>query len=501
MDNNRLTSSGSEPSATQSFDPARPATHTLSPARTPAEVPASLVDHPRYRVLELIGAGGMGAVYKAEHQLMGRAVALKIINPNLVDSPTTVERFRREVKAAARLAHPNIVIAYDAEQAESSHFLVMEYVEGTSLARLVGEKGPLPVSRACDYARQTALGLQHAFDRGMVHRDIKPQNLMVTPDGQVKVLDFGLARFALESAPAGALLAPPDPPPTPPDLAAANTRANSLTQAGAVLGTPDYMAPEQANDPKSADSRADIYSLGCTLYQMLGGQVPFPGGGTVDKLMRHAWERPTPLGQLRPGLPPPLVQVVERMMAKDPAARYPTAADVAAALRPWCQSVGMFRVVGRDARGRRRKLSVCASTEEEANRFALSSGSVATIDQVTVPPPVPPPRLSLRRSGFGASSCVLFGVVLLFFLGMALVDGDLERGGIARDPGSGLLHLFDASVLMIALGCGGVAVSVVGLCLGLLGVACDERKMAARVGAAVHGLVLALGGCMISLGR
>ena len=161
----------------------------------------------------------------------------------------------------------------------------------------------------------------------------------------------------------------------------------------------------------------------------------------------------------------------------------------------------MFRVVGRDALGRRCEISVSASTEEEARRIALSSGSIATIDQVAVPPPVPPPRLSLRRSGFGVSSCVLFGVALLFFLGMALVHRDLEEGGIGREPVSALLDLFAEASFMIGLGCGGVAVSGVGLCLGLLGVAVDERKMAARVGAVLHGLVIALAGCVISLGR
>ena len=170
--------------------------------------PKELADHPRYRVLGLLGAGGMGAVYKAEHRLMERPVALKVIRRGLTDDPAAAERFRREVKAAARLSHPHIVRAYDAEQAGDLHFLVMEFVEGTDLARLVAGQGPLPVARACEYARQAALGLQHAFEHGMVHRDIKPQNLMLTPDGQVKVLDFGLARFVSESAPS-----PPTPSP------------------------------------------------------------------------------------------------------------------------------------------------------------------------------------------------------------------------------------------------------------------------------------------------
>src|SRR5262245_39845127 len=180
-----------------------------------ADVPAELRDHPRYRVVGLLGVGGMGAVYKAEHQLMERVVALKVISRGLLDTPGTVERFRREVKAAARLAHPNIVTAYDADQAGSSHFLIMEYVDGISLDRLVAEHGRLPVREACEYMRQAAVGLQHAFECGTVHRDVKPQNLMLTPSpfplapskgergrgegvGQIKILDFGLARLALE---------------------------------------------------------------------------------------------------------------------------------------------------------------------------------------------------------------------------------------------------------------------------------------------------------------
>ena len=282
--------------------------------------------------MELLGVGGMGAVYKAEHQLMERTVAVKVINANLVDSPAMVERFRREVKAAARLTHANIVTAYDADQAGSSHFLVMEYVEGTNLARLVAEKGPLPVSQACDYIRQAALGLQHAFDRGMVHRDIKPQNLMLARDGQVKVLDFGLARFALENAAAGGRGIPPVAPGTLADLATKDTPTEGLTQTEAVMGTPDYIAPEQSRDSHAADIRADIYSLGCTLYELLAGQTPFPGGTGLEKLKAHIERMPKPLTEIRRSVPAKLASVVERMMAKDPNQRYQTPAAVAEAL-------------------------------------------------------------------------------------------------------------------------------------------------------------------------
>lgn len=297
----------------------RPAS-TLSDGAPPPE----LVKHSRYRILKSLGVGGMGEVYQAEHRRMERVVALKVINRDLTKNRLAVERFHKEVKAAARLSHPNIVTAYDADQAGDLHFLVMEYVEGTSLARLVEQGGQRPVAHACHYARQAALGLQHAFERGMVHRDIKPQNLMVTPQGQIKILDFGLARFARESN-------------AEPPIEASQSKAasSSLTGAGAFLGTPDYMAPEQAHDPRRADIRADIYSLGCTLYYVLAGQVPFPGGSSLEKMFAHVERTPPPVAQLRSDVPADLVRVVERMMAKDPAHRYQTPAEAAQALLPF----------------------------------------------------------------------------------------------------------------------------------------------------------------------
>jgi uncharacterized protein (TIGR03067 family) len=307
---------------------------TVAPA-APASVTLAteLADHGRYRVQELLGVGGMGSVYKAEHLLMERPVALKLISHSLMSNPSMIERFRREVKTAAKLKHPNIVMAYDAEQAGNSHFLVMEYVEGKSLARLVSEQGPLPVRQACDYIRQAALGLQHAHERGMVHRDIKPQNLMLTTEGQVKILDFGLARFAMEAAPTGALLAAPGTEtPTP---SGSSTGSESLTQVGTVMGTPDYIAPEQATDAHKADIRADIYSLGCTLYDLLAGHAPFPEGTVVAKVKSHMERSPRPLAELRKDVPQELARVVERMMAKDPARRYQTPGEVAAALAPF----------------------------------------------------------------------------------------------------------------------------------------------------------------------
>ncbi|MBI3468526.1 MAG: serine/threonine protein kinase, partial [Planctomycetes bacterium] len=246
---------------------------------------------------------------------MKRLVALKVISPRFTEKPEAVDRFQRELKAAARLSHPNIATAYDAEQAGNTHFLVMEFVEGTTLARLVAESGTLPVARACDYVRQAASGLQHAFERGMVHRDIKPQNLILTPEGQIKILDFGLALFVSQTGP-----------------------ADALTDPGAVMGTPDYIAPEQASDAHSADVRADIYSLGCTLYYLLAGRPPYPEGTFVQKLMSHVERSAKPLTELRKDIPPALAGLIDRMRAKDPSRRYQTPAEVAEALTPFAQT-------------------------------------------------------------------------------------------------------------------------------------------------------------------
>jgi uncharacterized protein (TIGR03067 family) len=296
-----------------------------------AAVPVDLLDHPRYQILEKLGHGGMGVVYKAQHRLMERVVALKVLNSKLLDRPASIERFRREVKGAARLIHPNIVTAYDAEQAGASHFLVMEYVPGISLARLVEEQGPMPVSVASAYIRQAALGLQHAFECGMVHRDIKPQNLMVVSadlntthqspltNHQIKILDFGLARFVSETVVE--------------DVGqAASLPAGGLTQASTLMGTPEYIAPEQAQSASSADIRADIYSLGCTFYHLLAGHAPFPHGSAGQKVKAHLEETPKPVGEIRPEVPAELARVLDKMMVKDPAKRYQTPAEVAQAL-------------------------------------------------------------------------------------------------------------------------------------------------------------------------
>lgn len=285
------------------------ATHPWGEAApAPPAPPADLLTHPRYRLLRLLGAGGMGAVWLAEHTVMGRPVAVKVIRPELLARPGAADRFRREVRAAAILNHPNIVAAFDAEQVGGTHFLVMEHVPGRTLAEVLWA-GPVPDAEACRFARDAARGLAHAHARGLVHRDVKPQNLILAADGTVKVLDFGLAAVADADAGTG------------------------LTGANVVAGTPDYIAPEQAEDARSADARSDVYALGCTLYHLLAGRVPFPADGVLRKLDAHRAREPEP----PPGVSPALAAVVAKMMAKRPADRYQSAAGVAAALEPFCE--------------------------------------------------------------------------------------------------------------------------------------------------------------------
>lgn len=303
------------------------------PTATPrdiASLPIELRDHPKYKIGRYLGAGGMGLVYQAEHRLMDRVVALKIIHSNLSRRPRVVQRFGQEVRAAARLSHPNIVAAYDAEQAGDVHFLVMEFVDGLSLDRLIAKRGPLEPAYACYFIRQAAKGLQHAFEQGMVHRDIKPQNLMLNRKGQVKILDFGLARLAHESQAADQAF----------DVGPGITeKANApeLTRLGDIIGTPDYMAPEQAFDSSQADIRADIYSLGCTLYFLLCGKTPFGGDTARAKVHSQRYQLPEPIVKRRGDLAAALVGVLEKMMAKDPAGRYQTPADLVKALAPFAK--------------------------------------------------------------------------------------------------------------------------------------------------------------------
>ena len=268
----------------------------------------------QYVILEQVGRGSVGRVFKARHRTMNRLVAVKVLAADVTRTELARQGFHREVRAAAKLNHPNIVTAYDANEVGERFYLVMEFVDGPTLDALVRERGPLPVAEACELVRQAAVGLQHAHEQGMVHRDIKPHNILVTeaskthPGCVVKIADFGIARLA------------------PPPVAAA-----AVPRPG-LLGTPDYVAPEQAYNPHTADHRADLYSLGCVFYFLLTGRPPFPGGTRDDKVLRHQFESPIPVERLRPDVPPLVAEIIARLMAKDPNARYHSAAAVAARL-------------------------------------------------------------------------------------------------------------------------------------------------------------------------
>lgn len=333
-----------------------------------SSVSAELATHPRYEVLQAIGQGGMGSVYKARHRLMDRMVAIKVIKPELIRNAKAIQRFQREVKAAARLAHPNIVAAFDAEQVGELHLLVMEHVDGIDLAELVKHRGRLSVPVACEYVVQVAAGLQHAFENGMVHRDIKPPNLMMSTahegssddtselsDVTIKILDFGLASFAV-----------PDD-----SNESVRTADHSITAIGTYIGTPAYVAPEQAQDARQADIRSDIYSLGATLHFLLFGRPP----SVQEKTGRHDMDQADAAsseGLLdEDAIPDSLRDAIGRMMSPDPKNRYQTPNDVIQALTP-------FIAAAPDALPTSRHSDATAASQRTVNRWRIVGAVLLT---------------------------------------------------------------------------------------------------------------------------
>ncbi len=262
-----------------------------------------------YVILEFLGKGTMGKVYKASHRMMGRVVALKILEPRYVNSTRSLARFQREMQLVGRLDHPNVVRAFDADRVGEAYFIAMEYMEGYTLEDLLKARGAVVAADVVYYGAQAAEGLAHAHKRGVVHRDIKPSNLLVTAGKKLKVLDFGL----------GTLLEKDE-------------LTTALTTAGLAVGTPDYISPEQARLVK-IDGRSDLYSLGCTMYYLLTGQLPFKGESSMDCLVARLTGKSIPINEVLPGLHPRLVQMIEKLMATNPDDRYQTADEAATAMR------------------------------------------------------------------------------------------------------------------------------------------------------------------------
>ncbi len=264
----------------------------------------------KYKLLERIGVGGMGQVFLCEHLFMKRRVAIKVLPPAKAEQPAALGRFYREARAAGSLEHPNIVRTHDIDQDGNLHFIVMEFVDGSNLLDMVKKFGPMDINRATDYMRQVSDGLQFAHSAGLIHRDVKPGNVLIDRVGHAKLLDMGLARFY-------------------------NDQADNLTvkyDDKIVLGTADYVAPEQVANSHGVDTRADIYALGASYYFLLAGHPPFPSGTVSQKLLWHRTKEPTPIRQVRPEVSEDMAKVLARMMAKDPAARYQTPGEVAADL-------------------------------------------------------------------------------------------------------------------------------------------------------------------------
>jgi WD40 repeat protein/serine/threonine protein kinase len=363
-----------------------------------------------YVLLDRLGEGGAGQVFKARHRAMGRVVALKVIRKELLGDADMLSRFQREVRVISQLTHPNIIQAYDAGSVASTYYLAMEFGEGIDLHRMLKQRGVLPVPQACDYIRQTALALQYIHHCGLVHRDIKPSNLLITglagnevvdasgrpAGGVVKLLDLGLAR---------------------PLTTNSTTPTSMVTEANTALGTPDFMAPEQALNFHDADIRADIYALGCTLFATLAGRPPFPGNNLAEKLLRHQQVPPPDLKQLRPDVPPELAAMVDRMLAKQPGERFQTPEEVAQLLAPLARGEGPLPVPVRGDGA----LWATVVDEPISTDHRLTPVGVAARTELIPPPPaaVARPRRSIWI-GLGVAGLL---AVLVLIAGVLLLPG------------------------------------------------------------------------------
>jgi serine/threonine-protein kinase len=343
----------------------------------------------KYRLLGHLGTGGMSSVFLAEHPVMKRFVAIKVLPKKFVEDPNYLDRFKREARAVAALDHPNIVRAYDIDQDRDRHYIVMEHVDGRDLQRIVKEDGPVKETDAADFIAQAATGLQHAHDAGLIHRDVKPANCLLDRNGLVKLLDLGLAKFSEDE------------------------RSLSAIYEDTVVGTADYLAPEQAINSQNIDSRADIYGLGCTLYFMLVGKPPFPDGSIAERLLKHQTKEPASILDTRPATSPTLVDICRRMMIKEPADRIQTAAEAAAELNAWLET-----------RKKRQQLPAGGSD--------IGSGigsSVGGLGGSRVPPPLP------AAGTVSSSAGSTFKVGLNDNLALAPIDEEVLSGDSSKETG------------------------------------------------------------------
>lgn len=326
-----------------------------------------------YRILDRLGKGRMAGVYKAQHHL-GQVVAIKVLPPSKAKDATLLGRFQREAKLAMKLRHPNIVRSFQVGISGNLNYLVMEHLEGETLEEVLARKKQFAPAEGVRLIYQALKGLQHIHEQGLVHRDLKPSNLMLTPAPKdntlkctLKILDIGLGRVLFDEGDAR------DDP--------------GLTGEGVLLGTPDYMAPEQARDPRAADIRADIYSLGCVLYHLLAGQPPFPDTNIISQMIRHATEPPRPVRNLNPAVPEGLEQILGWMLAKEASGRYPTPDRAAGALEVFLAAESA-PLSSPDLDPDMRSYLVWLETENKKGG-PPPSGVIQTVPMVNVPPPVP----------------------------------------------------------------------------------------------------------------
>jgi serine/threonine-protein kinase len=364
--------------------------------------PGPTVYNGRYELHRRLGRGGMAEVYLARDQLLDRPVAVKVLFPEFATDPSFVERFRREAQAAANLNHPNIVGVYDWGEASGTYFIVMEYVDGRTLSEILRSDGPLHPDRAADVAADVAAGLGFAHRNGVVHRDIKPGNVLITQSGQVKVADFGIARAIAAGA------------------------EENLTQTGAVMGTATYFSPEQAQGA-AVDPRSDLYSLGVVIYEMLTGKPPFAGDSPVAIAYKHVQESPVPPRQANPGIPQAMEAIVLKCLAKNPVNRYPSAEDLRADLRRFREGAHILA----------EPVMVPPVDPGATNMMAPTSATAAYDGGTRMAPADDLPReyRDEQRSGAFLVVLVLLLIVLgalLFLLARTLGIGSGDSGNVAQ---------------------------------------------------------------------